>query len=671
MLLAKEKLIKAIRTCLKNNNQPPEEKSIAILLAEESILTVMQTLEEKQIDTEKSIDETPPSDTIAPDLPITDSLVMENEHLDTIPKTDSDEEIESSVKNLNLTLSESEDLSDYISDEINPLYNEVLEDLDPILPGNENDHFNAESNLIESLLNKDTVITSPKIDFLLEEFAGLNSENGFEKENSGSTNIHTYISLIEYESFYDESDSASEIFNDDLAHIISPSEVWKSGLQLVNPPYQLDWTNIEFLVSERSPITTTARIRETYKNISQDIRDKLNAEAEEVQIILTGIDNDIYSTVDACPNACGMWKAIKRSQQAAIRNRGKAIVNSPQPIYDQEPPMVDEDDETSKDKEIDKLMALISLSNVGYENQRNGTVAGARETVGSTVRPKRAKDAAYHREKMLLCKQEEAGIQLNAEQADWRDDTDDDELEDQELEAHYMYMAQLQQVSPDAADSGPIFDDEPLQKVSNNDHYNVFAIESTHPEQSEYVHDTYPIQQDVQNVIIGSLDMSYDREEIDQNDDDNDLAKERELLASLIEKLKCEIDESKNRNKFLETSNKVLIEKLKGEIEDFKNKNKNLESSNNFFKEANNRLSETNNLLYADYKKSEAELARRNSMEYASQMELECAKVRDKLSAHQETISILSKQKEAQIKLYKTREDKEIDKVIELENKVK
>nr|GFD28561.1 hypothetical protein [Tanacetum cinerariifolium] len=52
----------------------------------------------------------------------------------------------------------------------------------------------------------------------------------------------------------------------------------------------------------------------------------------------------------------------------------------------------------------------------------------------------------------------------NAEQADWRDDTDDDELEDQELEAHYMYTTQLQEVSPDAADSGPIFDDEPMQK---------------------------------------------------------------------------------------------------------------------------------------------------------------------------------------------------------------
>nr|GEU80306.1 hypothetical protein [Tanacetum cinerariifolium] len=102
-----------------------------------------------------------------------------------------------------------------------------------------------------------------------------------------------------------------------------------------------------------------------------------------------------------------------------------------------------------------------------------------------------------------------------------------------------------------------------------------------------------------------------------------------------------------------------------------KNKNKSLESSNNFFKEANSRLSETNNLLYADFKKSEAELARRNSKEYASQMEIECAKVRDKLSTHQETISILSQHKEAQIKLYKTREDKELDKVIELEQKVK
>ncbi|GKG06035.1 hypothetical protein Tco_0326121, partial [Tanacetum coccineum] len=41
------------------------------------------------------------------------------------------------------------------------------------------------------------------------------------------------------------------------------------------------------------------------------------------------------------------------------------------------------------------------------------------------------------------------------------------------------------------------------------------------------------------------------------------------------------------------------------------------------------------------------------------------------LFAHQETISIMSQEKQAQIKLYKTCEDKELDKVIDLENKVK
>ncbi|GKA16946.1 hypothetical protein Tco_0696783 [Tanacetum coccineum] len=68
-------------------------------------------------------------------------------------------------------------------------------------------------------------------------------------------------------------------------------------------------------VAEGSSETTTERYMENYKNVSQDIRDQLNAEAEAVQIILTGIDNDIYSTVDACPNACEMWKAIERLKQ--------------------------------------------------------------------------------------------------------------------------------------------------------------------------------------------------------------------------------------------------------------------------------------------------------------------------------------------------------------------
>ncbi|GJS40353.1 gag-pol polyprotein [Tanacetum coccineum] len=357
------------------------------------------------------------------------------------------------------------------------------------------------------------------------------------------------------------------------------------------------------------------------------------------------------------------------------------------PTYDPEPAIVIEDEEMSKEKEIDKLMALISLSfkkiykptnnnlqtssntsranqdnspriNRGtrYDNQRAVNVAGARENVGTTVvqkseiqcynykeyghvsreclKPKRVKDAAYHKEKMLLYKQEEVGVHLNAEQADWKDGTDD-ESEEQELEAHYMYMAHIHEVTPDQVDnSRPIFNDEPMHKVqNNNDNYNVFAIENEHPEQPESSNDIYLTEQGDTNITIDSSDICYDRAQDDQDETD-DLDQERDLLASLIQKLKCEINDSKNRNKFLESSNKELVDKLKGEIKDFKTKNKSLESSNNHFKEANNELSKTNQLMFKDLKKFQAELDKYNDVNYASKVEIDCAKAKGDLMSY-------------------------------------
>ncbi|GKB88660.1 hypothetical protein Tco_0960932 [Tanacetum coccineum] len=73
---------------------------------------------------------------------------------------------------------------------------------------------------------------------------------------------------------------------------------------------------MEVSSKDRSPM-----YMENYKNVLQDIRDQLNAKVEAVQIILTGIDNDIYSTIDACPNACEMWKAIERLKQGLVYTR--------------------------------------------------------------------------------------------------------------------------------------------------------------------------------------------------------------------------------------------------------------------------------------------------------------------------------------------------------------
>ncbi|GKG58721.1 hypothetical protein Tco_0594491, partial [Tanacetum coccineum] len=62
-----------------------------------------------------------------------------------------------------------------------------------------------------------------------------------------------------------------------------------------------------------------------------------------------------------------------------------------------------------------------------------------------------------------------------------------------------------------------------------------------HPEQPESVNDTYLEEQGDTNITIDSLDISANGETIDQDDDD--LARERDLLASLIDKLKYEIDD--------------------------------------------------------------------------------------------------------------------------------
>ncbi|GJU96112.1 hypothetical protein Tco_1320868 [Tanacetum coccineum] len=181
---------------------PPKDKCMALLLAEERFLKIKQAVEEEQNQPEVMQDlllklmndlqilngiqpkqEEPASKSfllnwnfpmvdddeytiiyrsskaITPDLPTEEpdnSLSMRDEHLSTIPETESDEVIKSSVENLVPIPSESKGISDDICD----------------VPSCDNDHFDAEFGLINSLLSRDILITSPKIDFLPEEFAG-------------------------------------------------------------------------------------------------------------------------------------------------------------------------------------------------------------------------------------------------------------------------------------------------------------------------------------------------------------------------------------------------------------------------------------------------------------------------------------------------------------------
>ncbi|GKE84996.1 reverse transcriptase domain-containing protein, partial [Tanacetum coccineum] len=96
---------------------------------------------------------------ITPESPTTEpvnSLSLGDEHLDTISATESDELIKSSVENLIPIPSEYEGISDDSCD----------------VPNCDNNCVNVESDLLESLINRDTsIVYSSKIDPILEEFA--------------------------------------------------------------------------------------------------------------------------------------------------------------------------------------------------------------------------------------------------------------------------------------------------------------------------------------------------------------------------------------------------------------------------------------------------------------------------------------------------------------------
>ncbi|GJR98235.1 retrovirus-related pol polyprotein from transposon TNT 1-94 [Tanacetum coccineum] len=183
----------------------------------------------------------------------------------------------------------------------------------------------------------------------------------------------------------------------------------------------------------------------------------------------------------------------------------------------------------TRNKNVDTTPRYKNDNQTGqFGNQRAINVVGARETVGSPVvqqsgiqcfnckefghyakecrKPKRVRDSTYHKEKMLLCKQAEKGVQLQAEQSDWLADTDE-EIDEQELEAHYSYMAKIQEVPN--ADSGT--DAEPLEQ---NDQHDV------------------------------------------ECDD------ERVALANLIANLKLDVDDNKKIQKQLKKANATLTQEL-------------------------------------------------------------------------------------------------------------
>ncbi|GJW78563.1 hypothetical protein Tco_0140245 [Tanacetum coccineum] len=72
--------------------------------------------------------------------------------------------------------------------------------------------------------------------------------------------------------------------------------------------------------TENSPAVPEQTTVETVMNMTPKNRAHFESEKEAIHLILTGIGDEIYSTVDACQTAQEMWEAIERLQQGESLN---------------------------------------------------------------------------------------------------------------------------------------------------------------------------------------------------------------------------------------------------------------------------------------------------------------------------------------------------------------
>ncbi|GJT43381.1 hypothetical protein Tco_0952096 [Tanacetum coccineum] len=193
---------------------------------------------------------------------------------------------------------------------------------------------------------------------------------------------------------------------------------------------------------------------------------------------------------------------IARNANLLALNKGKEIVKQPSSQSESASEEDSDEEQAHRDKQIQKSLALNYWQ---FVNQRinNKQLVGTEKLVGNRV-----KDYEYHKEKMMLCKQESKGIPLSTEQDEWLQDTYE-EPDRQELEAYYIAIGK------ETVDS---------------------------------------------NIIPDSTDMCDNEKKDEQNAEEPE--DERVLLASLIANLKLDDDENKKIQKQLKKANTSLTQEL-------------------------------------------------------------------------------------------------------------
>ncbi|GJS98777.1 hypothetical protein Tco_0819947 [Tanacetum coccineum] len=210
-------------------------------------------------------------------------------------------------------------------------------------------------------------------------------------------------------------------------------------------------------------------------------------EKEAIHLILTGIGDEIYSTVDACQTAYGNVGSHQRLQQVTSRNLYLPTNNNLRTS-------------STPETECGYTTRYRMTIDGQFRNQRAVNVAGV-GTVGGSVGATVPGIRCFQMQVFVIMLENAEAKKGYKELSITKKDV--------------LYMAKDLQEVPNA-DSGT--DAEPLEQVQYDTDDNVFANDIQHFDQSESISNTCAVETDDSNVTPDSPDMCDNDIQDDQND---------------------------------------------------------------------------------------------------------------------------------------------------------
>nr|GFB02585.1 hypothetical protein [Tanacetum cinerariifolium] len=265
--------------------------------------------------------------------------------------------------------------------------------------------------------------------------------------------------------------------------------------------------------TDDSPAVPEHTTVKTPTNMSLENKAHFLAEKEAIHLILIGMEDDSYSTVDACQTAQKMWEAIERfvtivKQQHKLdevsynklfnilkqyqnevnelraeklarnanplalvataqdsqdqyyqtsRHKGKEIAKPITPPSETASEKDNDPEQAQRDKDMQKNLALIAKYFKKIYKPTNNNLRTSSNSKNKNVDMTLRYNTDDHSRQFGT--QRIVNVAGTREKYDWLADTDK-EVDDQELEAHYSYMAKIQEVP--TADSS--IDSEPVEQ---------------------------------------------------------------------------------------------------------------------------------------------------------------------------------------------------------------